>query len=96
MHDIKDFHPDDELMEREQDYQDQAEEIEREEETGINRDKLVLGYMLEHNKQHAKELIELAIKLENRGMNDTATIILNAVYDFERGNDKLDAAMKTL
>ena len=63
---------------------------------GEDKDKLILTYMLEHNKQHTKELVELAIKLENEGANDTATIILNAVYDFETGNDKLATAVKTL
>ena len=61
-----------------------------------NKDKLILTYMLEHNKQHAKELVELAIRLENQGSNDTATIILNAVNDIETGNDKLVSAIKTL
>ena len=65
-------------------------------EEGENKDRLILTYMLEHNKQHTKELVELAVKLENEGENDTATIILNAVFDFETGNDKLATAIKTL
>lgn len=59
------------------------------------REKLILEYMLEHNKQHAKELVELAVKLENIGARDTATIILNAVYDYETGNNKLASAIET-
>jgi len=99
MHD-KRFHHNDELAEHEQDELEQADlELDEQEQAiiaSIQKDKLVLGYMLEHNKQHAKELVELAIKLENRGLHDTATIILNAVYDFERGNDKLEAAINTI
>jgi hypothetical protein len=63
---------------------------------GELKEKLLLGYMLEHNKQHIKELIELATKLQNSNKHDTAAIILNAVYDYETGNDKLMTALKTL
>ena len=93
--DDRDFSLDHELDDHESDDHDFVEP-ENEKENSINKEKLVLGYLLEHSKQHAKELVELAIKFENRGMNDTATIILNAVYDYEKGNAKLDAAIETI
>jgi hypothetical protein len=64
--------------------------------SGKAKEKQILAYMLEHNKQHAKELIDIAVKLENKGANDTAAIIRNSVYDYETGNDKLAAALETL
>jgi len=60
------------------------------------RDKLVLGYMIDHNIQHVSELIELATKFENAGCMDTASIIRGAVDDFQIGNEKLNSALNTL
>lgn len=49
----------------------------------------LLGYMVEHNKHHAQELKEIADGLSSK----SRTLILEAVEDFDRGNQKLEKAL---
>lgn len=52
----------------------------------------LLKYMSDHNRQHIKELQELASRLEN----DAKKYVLSAVADFESGNDKLMKALNNI
>lgn len=52
----------------------------------------LLKYMLDHNRQHAIELAEIAEKLDNGAKE----FVLSAVGDFERGNEKLMKALNEI
>jgi hypothetical protein len=45
--------------------------------------------MLEHNREHADELGDLAHNLYHAGQHESADVINEAVKDFESGNEKL-------
>ncbi len=49
----------------------------------------LLGYMVEHNKHHAQELKEIADGLSS----ESRALILEAVDDFNKGNEKLEKAL---
>jgi|GEM_PF-5422226 len=63
---------------------------------GEDRDKLVLGYMLEHNREHVSELLGLAAKFEDAGQSGAAALIREAAKDFGSGNGKLGEALARL
>ncbi|GHV25719.1 hypothetical protein AGMMS4952_04210 [Spirochaetia bacterium] len=50
--------------------------------------------MLDHNREHAGELGDLAHNLYHAGQHESADIINNAVKDFETGSDKLAKALE--
>ena len=58
--------------------------------------KLILGYMLEHNRQHAADLDALAGKLDAAGCKDAAALVREATSAYEQGNDKLEKALQGL
>ena len=58
--------------------------------------RLVLGYMLEHNRQHAAELGPLADRLEEAGGKDAAALVREAIAAYGLGNGKLDEALKRI
>jgi hypothetical protein len=54
----------------------------------------VLTYMLEHNKEHAHELGDLAHQLHHAGQSGAADLLDQAVKDLELGNGKLAEVLK--
>ena len=66
--------------------------------TAAPRDELValMRYMVGHNVSHTNELKELAHKLANTGDSAACAQILNAVQDYETGNQKLAASLDQL
>jgi hypothetical protein len=59
----------------------------------IARIKTLLGYMLEHNREHAGELGSLAHELRHAGLDGAADTLDDGVKDFDRGNEKLAEAL---
>ena len=60
---------------------------------GEDREKLVLTYMLEHNRHHVEELQSLADKIEQQGRAEAAALLRSAAADYEAGCEKLHAAL---
>lgn len=60
------------------------------------KDLALLKYMLDHNRQHARELVQSAEMLKSAGRADAAELIFDAVHYFEHGNDKLEGAVNAL
>ena len=58
--------------------------------------KLLLTYMLEHNRQHAEELAALAAKLKANGAAEAAALTTEALAAYETGNEKLKGACDVL
>ena len=58
--------------------------------------KLLLRYMLDHNRQHAEELAGLAAKLEGAGGPQAAALTREALAAYEQGNAKLAEALSAL
>lgn len=56
----------------------------------------LLKYMLEHNKQHAEELHEMAHALTHAGNDEAAQLIHESIDDFNTGNEKIAEALKLL
>jgi Cd2+/Zn2+-exporting ATPase len=54
----------------------------------------LLAYMSNHNADHAQELVDMAGKLREMGLEDAATQIEAGVADFNEGNKKLQAALE--
>lgn len=52
----------------------------------------LLMYMLGHNRRHAEELHELAHSADG----EARQLLHDAVADFTRGNEKLEAALRIL
>lgn len=53
----------------------------------------LLSYMLDHNKHHAAELLEVAAKFRESGRGDIADQIEKAVENFDKGNLYLSLAL---
>ena len=53
-------------------------------------------YMVGHNAQHASELAGLAKKLDDRGEHAAYEQVMQAVSDFEKGNERLTAVLASL
>jgi ABC-type Zn2+ transport system substrate-binding protein/surface adhesin len=59
----------------------------------VTKLKALLQYMVDHNRDHAAELGELAHKLRHTGQNESADRIQEAVKDFDKVNDQLSKAL---
>ena len=66
--------------------------------TAAPRDELIalMRYMVGHNVSHTNELKELAHKLAHTGDSEACAQILDAVQDYETGNQKLAASLDQL
>lgn len=53
----------------------------------------LLGYMLQHNEQHAAELDQMAENLSKMGLDAAAKTIREGVSDFKKGNMRLGLAL---
>ena len=60
------------------------------------KDKLVLEYLIEHNRQHTSELNAIADKFDETGDKDAAASIRDAAGAYAIGNDKLANALTKL
>ena len=58
-----------------------------------NEQEAILAYMLDHNRHHAAELLEIAKQFKAGGKEDAAVQIEKAVEDFEKGNMRLSIAL---
>ena len=56
----------------------------------------LMQYMVSHNAAHAKELAELAAKLQETGNRMAYEQVLAAVSDFEKGNMRLSMVLASL
>ena len=56
----------------------------------------LMKYMVSHNASHAKELAELAGRLEKAGSHTAYEQVMAAVSDFEKGNMRLSAVLASL
>ena len=55
-----------------------------------------MRYMVGHNVSHTNELKKLAHKLAHTGDSEACAQILDAVQDYETGNQKLAASLDQL
>lgn len=63
------------------------------EQSDAKKTKALLTFMLEHNKEHARELHTLAHRLTHENQSDAAALIEEGIQYFDQGNDKLEAAL---
>ena len=56
----------------------------------------LMKYMVGHNAAHAKELAELAAKLQEAGSRTAYEQVMAAVSDFEKGNMRLSMVLAAL
>ncbi len=56
----------------------------------------LMKYMVGHNAAHAKELAELAKKLDEAGNHTAYEQVCAAVSDFEKGNMRLSVVLQSL
>ena len=56
----------------------------------------LMKYMVGHNAAHAKELADLAGKLEDAGNHVAYEQVMAAVSDFEKGNMRLSVVLSSL
>ena len=56
----------------------------------------LMKYMVGHNAAHAKELSDLAHKLEEAGNHVAYEQVMAAVSDFEKGNMRLSVVLASL
>ena len=54
----------------------------------------LMKYMAGHNAAHAKELVELAVKLDKAGSHAAYHKVMDAVACFEKGNEMLAEVLK--
>jgi hypothetical protein len=55
--------------------------------------KALLAYMLEHNREHAQELVQLKVQLETMGKDEAAGLLGEAIAYYDCGNTKLNASV---
>lgn len=67
-----------------------------EHDTTMEELKALLKYMVGHNTAHAEELKELAGKLQAQGETSACGQIMQAVGDFEKGNQRLSDVLTAL
>lgn len=58
-----------------------------------NEQEAILAYMLDHNKHHAAELLEIAKQFKEAGKEEAAVQIEKAVENFDKGNLYLSVAL---
>jgi len=58
-----------------------------------NEQEALLAYMLDHNKHHAAELLEIAKQLKAAGKAEASVQIEKAVENFDKGNLYLSLAL---
>lgn len=63
-------------------------------ETGVNRDRKILEYMIGHNAEHAQEMRDLAKRLQEKGKEEAPALILKAAEGFEAANGELQRALE--
>ena len=56
----------------------------------------LMKYMVGHNAAHAKELADLAAKLDKAGNHMAYEQVMAAVSDFEKGNMRLSVVLASL
>ena len=56
----------------------------------------LMKYMVSHNAAHAKELAELAQKIDKTGNHTAYEQVMAAVSDFEKGNMRLSVVLASL
>ena len=56
----------------------------------------LMKYMVGHNAAHAKELADLAAKLDQTGDHTAYEQVMAAVSDFEKGNMRLSVVLSSL
>ena len=56
----------------------------------------LMKYMVGHNAAHAKELADLAAKLDEAGNHMAFEQVMAAVSDFEKGNMRLSVVLASL
>ena len=56
----------------------------------------LMKYMVGHNASHAKELADLAGRLEQAGSHTAYEQVMAAVSDFEKGNMRLSVVLASL
>ena len=56
----------------------------------------LMKYMVGHNASHARELVELAVRLQEAGNPVAYEQVMAAVSDFEKGNLRLSAILASL
>ena len=56
----------------------------------------LMKYMVSHNAAHAKELADLARKLDEAGNHTAFEQVMAAVSDFEKGNMRLSVILASL
>ena len=56
----------------------------------------LMKYMVGHNASHAKELADLAAKLDEAGNHMAFEQVMAAVSDFEKGNMRLSVVLASL
>ena len=56
----------------------------------------LMKYMVGHNAAHAKELADLAAKLDKTGNRVAYEQVMAAVSDFEKGNMRLSVVLQAL
>ena len=56
----------------------------------------LMKYMVNHNAAHARELAELAKRLEETGNRAAFEQVMAAVSDFEKGNMRLSVVLQSL
>ena len=66
--------------------------------TDTPREELIalMRYMVGHNVSHTNELKELAHKLSHTGDSEACAKVLDAVRDYETGNQKLAESLEQL
>lgn len=60
------------------------------------KDLALLEYMLTHDKQHAKELADIGIRLSDEGFSDAAEEVGEAVRFYRQAHVKLQAAVEII
>ena len=56
----------------------------------------LMKYMVGHNAAHAKELADLAAKLDQTGDHTAYEQVMAAVSDFEKGNMRLSVVLTSM
>ena len=56
----------------------------------------LMKYMVGHNAAHAKELADLAVKLDEAGSHGSYHKVMDAVSCFDKGNEILAEVLKEL